>query len=203
MSTTESTRYNELSAALGMGVSLVFWISFLVCGSLFAIVALAPHLVEQEDLHAQWDAQQQQRRALEAEQHHLELLRDSLQDDPEFISRITSSDLNQSPDAQFALAVPESLRHNPRHPRVTEISETSRPALPYMSLLRDLSQSSPMRTRWIWCTAIFCVISFGFLHDGVFYGPFGKLLTLVRHALRNRYHQTEDSLPTPDEQSLA
>ncbi|MEZ5943788.1 MAG: hypothetical protein R3C18_20525 [Planctomycetaceae bacterium] len=199
---SETTRTDELSPTLGIGVSLLFWTCFLVCGVLFAAAALAPHIVEHEDLQAQWEAQQQQRLALDGQRHHLELLRDSLQDDPEFINRIASSDLNQSPDAQFALAVPESLRHNPRQARTTEAATESRAVSPYMPLLRDLSKPSSMRTRWIWATAIFCVLSFGFLHEGVFTGPLGKLLTHAGHVLRSRYRRTDEAVPVPDEQPL-
>ena len=196
---SETTRNDELSPALGLGVSLMFWTCFLVCGVLFAAAALAPHIVEHEDLQTQWDIQQQQRLALDAQRHHLELLRDSLQDGPEFISRIASADLNQMPNSQFALAVPESLRNNPRQPRATEHAADSRAVSPYMPLLRDLSKPSPLRTRWIWGTTIFCVLSFGFLHEGVFSGPLGKVLTLTSLALRNRYRQAGETVSIPDE----
>lgn len=177
----------ELHPLLGGGVSVVFWICLGVCAALFATAALAPQIVEFETLQQQLRDQQSQQDALQGEIRHLQLLQQSLTVDPEFAARMAAAEMNLSGSA-MQVPLEASLSFNPHVPRSASPREAVSVDAPwYLPLLSELAQPTPLRTRWLWCTAMLCLIAFSCIHDGIFTGPFGRTLTHLQQFFHNRY----------------
>ncbi len=181
--------HRELHPLLGGGVSLAFWMCLGLCGGLFAAVAWAPQLLERERLQSQRDSQQRLQEEVSSEIRHLKLLRISLEQDPEFAARMAAADLNFAVDLETRIPVADALDFDPRERRASTIAAWTLEPPWYVPMLRELATPTTLRSRWLLCTALLCLISFTSMHDGIFSSPLGRLFTEFGSQVKARYRQ--------------
>lgn len=185
MDASEPKSIARVPVWLGHFVSIAFWVCLGVTSVLFAMVVAAPRMLEWHQLETRWVKTTQQMQDLQAEIRHLELMREALRNDPEFATQIAREELNLAMTAA-ALSVDSSLRSDPWRRRSVRAAVALRTPW-YQELMSELAGQTQLRRRWLWCTALLCVLSFTFLHEGVFLGPAGRSLRWLGRLVLSRY----------------
>ena len=176
---------------------MTFWLCLGTSAVLFATVVAAPRVTEWKRLERRWLRSSEQVRELKADIQHLQLLKDSMQNDPEFASRVARDELNLSSMRGQLFEVEASLGFDPRERQMTATQGTGAGAplaeAWYESWLADLSQPTVLRTRWLLCAGGLCLLSFVFLHDNVFSGRVGRDVANMLHQVLRRYNSVPES----------
>ena len=150
----------------GWGVTLAFWATLLVAGSLFMAASLAPRLAMLADQQEEYAANQRQLIELEQRAESLERIARAAQDDPTFAKELARTGLALDQPGSHQLSVPAALQPDagaiadepPSHgvpPRMTLA----------LSAIRPLADDVRLRFSVLGLASFLVVMAFAVLND--------------------------------------
>lgn len=190
---TSNTEHRPLRPFEAFAISLAFWATLLCASAMYAVLSLAPGLVEQTNLNRQYEQIVNLASNRTQEVHHLERVTVAMERDPEFVARLARNELSLVPAGSTQFRVANSLGYDARVPvdaqPLREVDEAW-----YGGLLVQLSEPTGFRQNWIATTLSLFMVAFLCLNESFFSGRLGRgVLSLLTNFCR-RYRVSSPKL---------
>ncbi|WP_417847174.1 hypothetical protein [Thalassoglobus sp.] len=178
-----------------IAISMAFWITLLSASSLYALITLAPRLVELSDLQKQSHEIQGSISQADQEVHHLNRVADAIVKDPDFVSRLAKKEFSLAAQGSVQIQVEKTLNYDARIPSISRSAESFQGQW-YDDLLRRLAEPGDLRIRWTWGAFGMFLVAFLFLNEAFFTGNIGRFILKLLANLFQRYRTAQ---PISDE----
>ena len=147
---------------LGLAISLLFWISLISAGFLFAAVTLSPKSLKSLQLRSQFDANQVALVQLEDNSERLKRIIDAIKNDSEFAAEMARTEFDAARPDEEVIPVETPLQMNLRV-QSTPTRATNLPHHQYEAIIRWVATDPSLRTTLLSAAGILVVFAFWFL----------------------------------------
>ncbi|SFJ54133.1 hypothetical protein [Planctomicrobium piriforme] len=175
-------------------LSLLFWPSLGGAAALTALLVLSPRLVENESLQVRFERNAARLTEAEHETRHLAQVVQALRNDPDFIARVTTSELSALPRGAVQVSVDSSLEFDARAPAAVAAPERMIGSPPgVVALLEAFSRPGPVRWRCMTSVVVLTLLAFCCLNEDFFQGSVRGSLRSLHRLLGGRYAPSTDA----------
>ncbi|MBT5017337.1 hypothetical protein OAF74_01895 [bacterium] len=184
---------NSLKPLEAFAVSLGFWLTLLTASAMYAILVLAPKLVELSKIQehsVQLQALKDQRLQ---EVEHLHRLANAIENDAEFLARIRSNEFSLKREGTVQITVPSELGFDARVPH-EPAPRTEANSVLFADSLRQFSSQTHLRRNWMWVMLGLFFVAFLFMNEAFFSGKFGRSMLRWTGNLFQRYRISASNL---------
>jgi len=175
-------------------ISCLFWMSLGLSAILMGALVLTPRWLDVERQHRRYARNEQELRTLEQEVIHLTLVAQALQADPDYLERITTSELHTLPAGQERILLKDSQEYDSRVPIPRKVAPKSGPGV--LSILEVIATSGSARNRLAFAASILILITFLCFNENFLSGGQRAISRFLRTRLKRRYATDFDPLQT-------
>jgi len=174
-------------------ISLAFWGTLLCASAMYAVLSLAPGLVEHASLNRQHEHLVNLTANRSREVHHLERVASAMERDPDFVARLARNELSLVPAGSTQFRVTNNLGYDARVPDAALPLQENREVW-YEEMLVSLSEPSSLRQKWTTTTLALFSIAFLCLNETFFSGRFGRGILHLMTLFCQRYRVSSPKL---------
>ncbi len=179
MTSTPLTENRSLRPVESFAISLAFWGTLLCASGMYAVLSLAPGLVEHASLKHQHHQLVMRTANRNHEIHHLKRVASAMERDPDFVARLVRNELSLSPAGSTQFRVANDLGYDARVPNAV-LPHQKIQAMWYDAWLIKITEPTGLRRKWIATTLVLYSVAFLFLNETFFSGRLGRgILSLI------------------------